>query len=491
MQISFVAAAGGPAGPVPRVGSGGGVDAAPESFASLLQKAGTGSDKATPQKRTDLADTIDAAAGDLAESVADGTVPSEVTVTPAAAIVPAPPAPADTGAGPGPVPVEKIVGAMPAAAVEIAAPAVAVIGQAGAPLAMSQDVVATAEMLRSSGLATVLPSGTPQPPTEAAPRPSIAASVKEVVPVRTTAPVIPATASVGVDLPTRSPAPEPVSGLPPAETVGMARGAVPQVAIAAGAVQPRSGKGGAAPSVETDQMQGAAEEIVAPRMKDAGRDTLVAATAGEMAQEPSRQRAGPAMTPDPAGPAGRQADPAGLAGRLSESASGLPSETGLHPVHQMRETASGLFPATEGAPLRPQTPLLAQHVAQQLAVSLRQTSDRMTELALDPVELGKVRMTVRAQDQTIVMTVLADRPETADLMRRHAEILQQEFRALGYTSVTLDVSAGQGQSASTGSGHGGAGQTHDADPGADRMTAEDAAPIVTARQADGSLDLRL
>ena len=142
---------------------------------------------------------------------------------------------------------------------------------------------------------------------------------------------------------------------------------------------------------------------------------------------------------------------------------------------------------------RPHTPLLAQHVAHQVAVSVQQTSDRVTEMALDPVELGKVRMTIKATDQSIVLTVVADRPETADLMRRHVYVLQQEFRALGYTSVTLNFSAGQDQ-AGFGLTGGAADRSGPEGGEADNpstIDAADAVPAETIREADGSLDLRL
>jgi hypothetical protein len=166
---------------------------------------------------------------------------------------------------------------------------------------------------------------------------------------------------------------------------------------------------------------------------------------------------------------------------------------GLAPGGIIPDAIFGTAAPADPLPQRPQTPLLAQHVAQQLAVSLRQSSDRVTEMALDPVELGKVRMTVRAQDQAIVMTVVAERPETADLMRRHVDVLQQELRALGYTSVTLDFSAGQGQSAfdrADQTPHDHDGGRASADP-SDTFDAADAAPAMAARGADGSLDLRL
>ena len=194
--------------------------------------------------------------------------------------------------------------------------------------------------------------------------------------------------------------------------------------------------------------------------------------------------------PPPTRPAGVETNDA----MRTDLASDEPAESPLEVMGLPREPIVG---ATVASPAgvsaqRPHTPLLAQHVAQQLAINLRQTTDRVTEMALDPVELGKVRMTVRAQDHAVVMTIVADRPETADLMRRHVELLQQEFRSLGYTSVSLDVSTSQSHDA-----FGQAGRRADAesgDPDHDMipdLAAATAAPAVTARAADGSLDLRL
>ena len=148
-------------------------------------------------------------------------------------------------------------------------------------------------------------------------------------------------------------------------------------------------------------------------------------------------------------------------------------------------------PPTGPAPQRPHTPLLAQHVAQQMAVTLRHGSDRVTEMALDPAELGKVRMTVKAQDQAIVLTVVAERPDTADLMRRHTDVLQQEFRALGFTSVTLEFSAGQGGAQhGTARADGRAGANADAVDGDPRENG-DVMPERPSAAADGRLDLRI
>ncbi|MCB5199358.1 flagellar hook-length control protein FliK [Loktanella sp. TSTF-M6] len=85
---------------------------------------------------------------------------------------------------------------------------------------------------------------------------------------------------------------------------------------------------------------------------------------------------------------------------------------------------------------------VAGSVAQQIAVTINQATEGTVELALNPAELGRVRMTLTAQDHGMAIHVLTERPETADLMRRHVDGLQQELRALGYTSVTLDFDAG-------------------------------------------------
>lgn len=92
------------------------------------------------------------------------------------------------------------------------------------------------------------------------------------------------------------------------------------------------------------------------------------------------------------------------------------------------------------------SPEVARHVASQLAVAISQGTGRQTEISLNPEELGRVRMSISAADNSVSLTLLAERPETADLLRRHIDILAQEFRALGYADINFsfgDESAGQ------------------------------------------------
>ncbi|MBE0413769.1 flagellar hook-length control protein FliK [Yoonia sp.] len=129
---------------------------------------------------------------------------------------------------------------------------------------------------------------------------------------------------------------------------------------------------------------------------------------------------------------------------------------------------------------------MIRHVAGQMAVVLSGQSGQTTEIALNPEELGRVRMTMTVADQSITLHVLADRPETTDLMRRHIDALTQEFRALGYDNIAFSF--------------GGDGGAADADaqpkpafdavePNADAIVSE----MIIAPQvgSNSSLDMRL
>lgn len=61
------------------------------------------------------------------------------------------------------------------------------------------------------------------------------------------------------------------------------------------------------------------------------------------------------------------------------------------------------------------------------------------EIALDPPELGRVRLTLApgGSDSGLSVTVTAERPEALDLLRRQAGDLARELRALGYDSLSL------------------------------------------------------
>ncbi|MEJ6393043.1 flagellar hook-length control protein FliK [Gymnodinialimonas sp. 2305UL16-5] len=145
--------------------------------------------------------------------------------------------------------------------------------------------------------------------------------------------------------------------------------------------------------------------------------------------------------------------------------------------------ASGqTMPATIASPM-------ASVIAHQIAAALTDSSRERgapLELALDPPELGRVRMQVAEIAGVMTLTIHADRPDTADLMRRHLDLLSQEFAEAGLDAPSVRISQdGSGQNASPGG--------HPDTPGhmnAETDIAPDTSAIVTL-SANGGLDLRL
>jgi len=74
----------------------------------------------------------------------------------------------------------------------------------------------------------------------------------------------------------------------------------------------------------------------------------------------------------------------------------------------------------------------ARQVAVQISTAARTGREGSTEIALNPAELGRVRITMVPGDAGMLVTVSAERPDTLDLMRRHIDLLAQEFRDIGY-----------------------------------------------------------
>lgn len=116
-------------------------------------------------------------------------------------------------------------------------------------------------------------------------------------------------------------------------------------------------------------------------------------------------------------------------------------------------------------------------------------ADGRIEVTLDPVELGRVRLSLTPADQAMTVVLTADRAETLDLMRRHADALNEALRGLGYDSVSLefaDSGARGGQGVPTPPSASGA--TVQNDTPCDESTGQ-TAPSAPRMRA-GGLDLR-
>ncbi len=93
---------------------------------------------------------------------------------------------------------------------------------------------------------------------------------------------------------------------------------------------------------------------------------------------------------------------------------------------------------------------MAREVAQQLVPVVRAVPGEVTEITLRPEELGRVQMRVSGQEGQILLQVVAERPETQDLMRRHIEIVERAFRDLGYSDIAFEFSTSGRQNRSPG-----------------------------------------
>lgn len=91
---------------------------------------------------------------------------------------------------------------------------------------------------------------------------------------------------------------------------------------------------------------------------------------------------------------------------------------------------------------RAETPAM---IARQMAEALQKLPDRPVEISLNPKELGRVRMNISAAEAGITVNVMAERPETLDLMRRHIDQLTREFEVIGYSDINFAFSQDQTQ----------------------------------------------
>jgi len=137
---------------------------------------------------------------------------------------------------------------------------------------------------------------------------------------------------------------------------------------------------------------------------------------------------------------------------------------------------------------------IPRSVALQIQDVARTLSDRPVDVSLSPEELGKVRLSISASEGGVVLNVLAERPETLDMMRRHAEVLARELGDLGFTSI--DLAFGQGGSADADSDNDGTWSGDDSAPGQDPVGAglaetEQAQSLHLNLDPDDGLDIRL
>lgn len=132
---------------------------------------------------------------------------------------------------------------------------------------------------------------------------------------------------------------------------------------------------------------------------------------------------------------------------------------------------------------------LPPHIAQQLAQAMHRSPDRSVELTLNPPELGKVRMVMTSNETGMTVTVVTERAETLDLMRRNIDDLGSALGALGYEDIDFAFSHDQA-----------AQDDHNADSDEDGReeaqgwhghTHSATAPLTQLSRSDTGLDVRI
>jgi hypothetical protein len=163
----------------------------------------------------------------------------------------------------------------------------------------------------------------------------------------------------------------------------------------------------------------------------------------QFAPERAAERAspGPAVAQEPAAPTaghGRLLPPVEF---VPERAGDTEEVLGASPVIDGGGPRKGLdaLTVTGGSPAPSEA---ARSIATQLAAAVSSNGEGKFEIQLSPEELGRVTVAMQVTDDSVMLVVHAERQETLDLMRRHADILQREFREAGFT--TLNFSFGQG-----------------------------------------------
>ncbi len=139
--------------------------------------------------------------------------------------------------------------------------------------------------------------------------------------------------------------------------------------------------------------------------------------------------------------------------------------------------------AARAQPLRGPPPHFA---VQQIADIARQLPDRPVEISLNPEELGRVRMTLAQGDGSISVGLAIERADTADLLRRHIDMLTKEFRDLGFSDISFNFTGGDARQNS--------GQDAQDEAGVNRLDPVADAPsqaLARTELADGRIDIRL
>ena len=127
-------------------------------------------------------------------------------------------------------------------------------------------------------------------------------------------------------------------------------------------------------------------------------------------------------------------------------------------------------------------------VVHQLVDAARTTTGGTIEVKLAPEELGRVKLSLTPSEAGLAVTILAERPETLDLIRRNIEVFAQELRHQGHQSLTFQFGqdGGQGRNQPTRDDHSEMNDKKDHEHASYRKSQPTLQPVL-----NGRLDLRI
>lgn len=108
---------------------------------------------------------------------------------------------------------------------------------------------------------------------------------------------------------------------------------------------------------------------------------------------------------------------------------------------RLTEASMGMQPRSDVATAAATVP--PQVISGQIALGISKADGRSVELRLDPPELGRVQIQLTPTEDGVRAMVIAERHETHELLRRHAEMLNRDLAAAGFSNVSLGFSAGR------------------------------------------------
>lgn len=123
-----------------------------------------------------------------------------------------------------------------------------------------------------------------------------------------------------------------------------------------------------------------------------------------------------------------------LGGRVREMHTG---DAALPSVQAMPGQA-GLRAHTSVPPQLPH--LTGEMFQEQMLTALRKPAPNTVHIQLDPIELGRVRISLQAGENGLQVHVMTERPETLDLLRRFSVDLLRDLSQMGYKDLSMSFS---------------------------------------------------